>query len=154
MVYPVGTTPVVESILSFPMVTGARLFGVLSLARMGARSLSYDDLRPMESIAAQTALALANAEQYAEAEQTIKALATIEALQPTDAGLTDTEVDNRIVQGFVDLSQADFATLRVLQADGRYHVGATGGRQWPDNEPPTGGPLAGDQVAWLADPRV
>jgi signal transduction histidine kinase/putative methionine-R-sulfoxide reductase with GAF domain len=154
MVYPVGTTRIPESIISVPMVTGDRLFGVLSLARMGARSLSDEDLRLMESIAAQTALALANAEQYAEAEQTIKALATIEALQPTDAGLTDTEVDNRIIQGFVDLSLADFATLRVLQADGRYHVLATGGRQWPESEAPTGAPLTADQVAWLADPRV
>jgi len=154
MVYPIGTTRIPESIISVPMVTGDRLFGVLSLARMGARSLSDEDLRLMESIAAQTALALANAEQYAEAEQTIKALATVEALQPTDARMTDTEVDHRIVQGFVDLSQADFATLRVLQADGRYHVEATGGRQWPDNAPPTGGPLTADQVAWLADPRV
>src|SRR5881275_770856 len=154
MVYPTGTTRIPESIISVPMVTGDRLFGVLSLARMGARSLSDEDLRLMESIAAQTALALANAEQYAEAEQTIKALATIEALQPTDAGQTDREVDNRIIQGFVDLSQADFATLRVLQADGRYHVEATGGRQWPDSAAPTGGPLTADQVAWLSDPRV
>src|SRR5712691_2861169 len=143
-----------ESIISVPMVTGDRLFGVLSLARQGARSLSDEDLRLMESIAAQTALALANAEQYAEAEQTIKALATIEALQPTDAELPDTEVDNRILQGFVDLSHADFATLRVLQADGRYHVGATGGRQWPDKDAPIGAPLTADQVAWLADPGV
>src|SRR6195256_2895871 len=116
MVYPTGTTRIPESIISVPMVTGDRLFGVLSLARLGAGSLSDEDLRLMESIAAQTALALANAEQYAEAEQTIKALATIEALQPTDAGLTDTEVDNRIIQGFVDLSLADLATLRLLQA--------------------------------------
>jgi signal transduction histidine kinase len=108
----------------------------------------------MESIAAQTALALANAEQYAEAEQTITALATIEALQPTDAGLPDSEVDNRILQGLVDLSQADLATLRVLLADGRYHVGATGGRLWPTDEAPTGPPLTAAQVAWLADPRV
>src|SRR5256885_9425761 len=129
MVYPIGTTRSPESIITVPRVTGDRLLGVLSLARVGARSLSDEDLRLMESIAAQTALALANAEQYAEAEQTIKALATVEALQPTDAGLTDTEVDHRIIQGFVDLSQADFATLRVLQADGRYHVEATGGRQ-------------------------
>jgi GAF domain-containing protein len=154
MVYPAGTARIQESIISVPMVTGDRLFGVLSLARQGARSLSDEDLRLMESIAAQTALALANAEQYAEAEQTIKALATIESLQPTDAGLTDAEVDNRILQGFVDLSQADYATLRVLQADGRYHVGATGGRQWPDHDAPLGVPLAADQVAWLADPRV
>ena len=154
MVYPKGTTRIPESIISVPMVTGDRLFGVLSLARMGARSLTDEDRRLMESIAAQTALALANAEQYAEAEQTIKALATIEALQPTDARLTDREVDNRIIQGFVDLSQADFATLRVLQADGRYHVQATGGRQWPESEAPTGAPLAADQVAWLADPHV
>ena len=154
MVYPTGTTRIPESIISVPMVTGDRLFGVLSLARMGARSLSDEDLRLMESIAAQTALALANAEQYAEAEQTIKALATVEALQPTDAGLSDTEVDNRIIQGFVDLSQADFATLRVRQADGQYHVEATGGRQWPDSAAPTGGPLSADQVAWLSDPHV
>jgi len=154
MVYPIGTTRIPESIISVPMVTGDRLFGVLSLARMGARSLSDEDLRLMESIAAQTALALANAEQYAEAEQTIKALATIEGLQPTDAELTDTEVDNRIIQGFNDLSQADFVTLRVLQADGRYHVEATGGRQWPESAAPTGTPLTADQVAWLADPRV
>jgi K+-sensing histidine kinase KdpD len=154
MVYPAGTARIQESIISVPMVTGDRLFGVLSLARQGARSLSDEDLRLMESIAAQTALALANAEQYAEAEQTIKALATIESLQPTDAGLTDAEVDNRILQGFVDLSQADYATLRVLEADGRYHVGATGGRQWPDHDAPLGVPLTADQVAWLADPRV
>jgi K+-sensing histidine kinase KdpD len=156
MVYPVGTTRIPESIISVPMVTGNRLFGVLSLARQGARSLSDDDLRLMESIAAQTALALAHAEQYAEAEQTIKALAMIEGFQPTDAGLADSEVDSRILQGFVDLSQADYATLRVLQADGRYHVGATGGRQRPDRPEaePTGGPLTAEQVAWLADPRL
>jgi K+-sensing histidine kinase KdpD len=153
MVYPAGTTPVVESILSVPMVTGDRLFGVLSLARLGARTLSDEDLRLMESIAAQTALALANAEQYAESEQTIKALAMIEALQPTDAGLLDPEVDRRILQGFVDLSQADLATLRVLLADGRYHLGATGGRHWRADAP-VGGPLLAAQVAWLADPRV
>ena len=154
MVYPVGTTRIPESIISVPMVTGNRLFGVLSLARQGARSLSDDDLRLMESIAAQTALALAHAEQYAEAEQTIKALAMIEAFQPTDAGLPDAEVDSRILQGFVDLSQADYATLRVLRSDGRYHVGASGGRQRPDTDASTGGPLTADQVAWLADPRV
>src|SRR3989442_15012041 len=57
MGYPIGTKRIPESIISVPMVTGDRLFGVLSLARMGARSLSYDDLRPMESIAAPTALA-------------------------------------------------------------------------------------------------
>ena len=154
MVYPAGTTPIEESILSVPMVTRGRLFGVLSLARLGTRSLSTEDLRLMEAIAAQTALALANAEQYAEAEQTIKALATMEALQPTDVTRSDSEVDARILQGVVDLSQADLATLRVLQADGRYHVAATGGRQWPADDAPTGEPLPAAQVAWLADLRV
>src|SRR5437879_4540131 len=154
MVYPAGTTPIEESVLSVPMVTQDRLFGVLTLARIGSASLRVEDLPVMESIAAQTALALANAEQYAEAEQTIKALATIEALQPTDAGLPDPEVGKRILGGFLDLSQADLATLRVLQADGRYHVAATGGRHWPDNDAPMGGPLSAAQVAWVADPRV
>jgi len=154
MVYPAGTTRIPESIISVPMVTGDRLFGVLSLARQGARSLSDDDLRLMESIAAQTALALSHAEQYAEAEQTIKALSMIERLQPTDGELPDTEVDRRILQGFVDLSQADYATLRVLQRDGRYHVAATGGRQSPEMDASANGPLTAEQVAWLADPRM
>jgi len=154
MVYPVGTVPIEESILSVPMVTRGRLFGVLSLARLGVGSLSTEDMRLMESIGAQTALALANAEQYAEAEQTIKALATIEALQPEDGASGDSEIDARILQGFDDLSQSDLATLRVLQADGRYHVGATGGRLWPADDPPTGGPLSAADVAWLADPKV
>jgi K+-sensing histidine kinase KdpD len=152
MVYPAGTTPIEESILSVPMVTRGRLFGVLSLARLGVGSLSTDDTRLMESIAAQTALALANAEQYAEAEQTIKALATIEALQPGDSA--DSEIDARILQGFDDLSQPDLATLRVLQADGRYHVGATGGRLRPANDGSTGEPLSAADVTWLADPKV
>jgi K+-sensing histidine kinase KdpD len=152
MVYPAGTTPIEESILSVPMVTRGRLFGVLSLARLGVGSLSTEDMRLMESIAAQTALALANAEQYAEAEQTIKALATIEALQPGDGA--DSEIDARILQGFDDLSQPDLATLRVLQADGRYHLGATGGRLWPAEDAPRGEPLSAANVAWLADPKV
>ena len=154
MVYPAGTAPIEESILSVPMVTQGRLFGVLSLARLGVGSLSTEDMRLMESIGAQTALALANAEQYAEAEQTIKALATIEALQPGDGASGDSEIDARILQGFDDLSQSDLATLRVLQADGRYHVGATGGRLWTADDPPTGSPLSAAEVAWLADPKV
>jgi K+-sensing histidine kinase KdpD len=152
MVYPAGTTPIEESILSVPMVTQGRLFGVLSLARLGVGSLSTEDMRLMESIAAQTALALANAEQYSEAEQTIKALATIEALQPGDGA--DSEIDARILQGFDDLSQPDLATLRVLRADGRYHVGATGGRLWPAEDAPTGEACTAADVAWLADPKV
>jgi K+-sensing histidine kinase KdpD len=152
MVYPAGTTPIEESILSVPMVTRGRLFGVLSLARLGVGSLSTEDMRLMESIAAQTALALANAEQYAEAEQTIKALATIEALQPGDGA--DSEIDARILQGFDDLSQPDVATLRVLRADGRYHVGASGGRLRPAADAPTGEALTATDVAWLADPKV
>ena len=154
MVYPVGTVPIEESILSVPMVTRGRLFGVLSLARLGIGSLSMDDTRLMESIAAQTALALANAEQYAEAEQTIKALATIEALQPVDGPSGESDIDARILQGFDDLGQSDLATLRVLQADGRYHVGATGGRLWPAEDAPTGEALSAADVAWLADPKV
>ena len=154
MVYPAGTAPIEESILSVPMLTRGRLFGVLTLARLGIGSLSMDDLRLMESIAAQTALALANAEQYAEAEQTIKALSMIEALQPDESPGANAEIDARILQGFDDLSQSDLATLRVIQADGRYHVGATGGRLWPAEDAPTGEALSAADVAWLADPKV
>ena len=154
MVYPAGVSPIEESVLSVPMVTQNRLFGVLTLARLRARSLSLEDLRLMESIAAQTALALANAEQYAEAEQTIKALSMIETLQPPDVAVPDADIDHRILQAFVDLSRADLAQLRTLQADGRYHVAASGGRAWPKSAVSTGDPLSAGEVAWLSDPKV
>jgi signal transduction histidine kinase len=154
MIYPAGTQRLADSVLSVPMVTRDRLFGVLTLARRGVRSLTVDDLRLMESIAAQTALALANAEAYSEAEQTIKALAMIESLQMGETTAFDSEVERSILNGLTDFMQADLATLRVLQSDGRYHVAAAGGRQWSKSDPPSGEALPSAEVAWLADPKV
>jgi signal transduction histidine kinase/putative methionine-R-sulfoxide reductase with GAF domain len=154
MIYPAGTQRLEESVLSVPMVTRDRLFGVLTLARLGVRTMTVEDLRLMESIAAQTALALANAEAYSEAEQTIKALAMIESLQMEDTTALDSEVEQSILNGLIDFMQADLATLRVLQSDGRYHVAATGGRKCPTGAAPTGEALPPAEVAWLADPRV
>src|SRR5579864_8094797 len=156
MIYPPGTQPIAESVLSVPMVTSDRLFGVLTLARLGAGSLQVDDLRLMEAIAAQTALALANAEAYSEAEQTIKALAMIESLKAGDTSQPDSEVDRSILQGLTDFSQADLATLRLLGEDDLYRVVATGGAKWPEGSKSaaTGGPLTGADLAWLTDPRV
>jgi signal transduction histidine kinase/putative methionine-R-sulfoxide reductase with GAF domain len=154
IVYPPGVTPLEESMLSVPMVTRDRLFGVLSLGRLGVRSLTRDDLRLMESIGAQTALALANAEQYSEAEQTIHALAAIEAIQPSTTSLSEAEVDQRITLSFLELSQADMATLRILRADGRYHVGAVEGEVETSPEAPMQATLGPADVAWLLDGRM
>ncbi|HEY8737838.1 MAG TPA: GAF domain-containing protein [Candidatus Dormibacteraeota bacterium] len=154
IVYPPGVAPLEESMLSVPVVTRDRLFGVLSLGRLGVRSLTRDDLRLMESIAAQTALALANAEQYAEAEQTIHALAAIEALQPSTTGLSEAEVDQRITSSFLELSQADMATLRIVRGDGRYHVGAMAGDVETSPEAPIQATLGPADVAWLLDGRT
>ena len=154
IVYPPGVAPLEESMLSVPMVTRDRLFGVLSLGRLGVRSLTRDDLRLMESICAQTALALANAEQYSEAEQTIHALAAIEAIQPSTTSLSEAEVDHRITSSFLELSQADIATLRILRADGRYHVGAVEGEVETSPEAPIQPTLGPADVAWLLDGRM
>jgi signal transduction histidine kinase/putative methionine-R-sulfoxide reductase with GAF domain len=154
MIYPAGTPRLEESVLAVPMVTSDRLFGVLTLARLGAGAMTGEDLRLMESIAAQTALALSNAEAYAEAEQTIKALAMIESLQVEDASVPDAEIDRRILSSFVYFSQADLATLSVLANDGRYHVAATGGRRWPQGDAPAAGALTATDVSFLADPKL
>jgi signal transduction histidine kinase len=154
IVYPPGVAPLEESMLSVPMVTRDRLFGVLSLGRLGVRSLTRDDLRLMESIGAQTALALANAEQYSEAEQAIHALAAIEAIQPSTTSLSEAEVDQRITSSFLELSQADIATLRILRADGRYHVGAVEGEVETSPEAPMQATLGPADVAWLLDGRM
>jgi len=58
MFYPPGAERLVEAVLTVPVVAGERLFGVLSLARLGAASLSAEDQSLMEAIGAQAALAL------------------------------------------------------------------------------------------------
>src|SRR5437763_16876022 len=78
----------------------------------------------------------------------------IETFQPADFTRPDAYIDRRILQGFVDWSQADLATLRTLQCDGCYQVAAAGGRAWPRNALSTGEPLSAAQVAWLSDPKV
>ena len=88
------TTPVLDVFESFKELekgpsrvvrsdgpAGERLYGVLSLARLGAGSLTAEDRSLVETISAQTALALANAEEYTAAEDTIAALSAIEALE-------------------------------------------------------------------------
>jgi signal transduction histidine kinase len=153
LVYPPGVQAIEETVLSVPLVTRDRLFGALSLGRLGVGSMSGDDLLLMESIGAQTALALANAEQYAEAEQVIHALAAIEALQPSSGSMSESEVDERITSSFLKLSQADMASLRVLRQDGRFHMGAFSGRELSARSSisPT---LGAQDVAWLSDARV
>ncbi len=154
IVYPPGVQPMEETVLSVPMVTRGRLFGALSIGHIGVGSMNRDDLRLMESIGAQTALALANAEQYAEAEQTIRALAAIEALQPSGNAMSEAEVDQRIANSFRELSQADLASLRVQRADGRYHMGALAGQVEVSPEAPIQETLSAADVAWLSDARV
>src|SRR2546428_3712740 len=77
MFYPPGAERLVESVMAVPIVAGERLYGVLSLARLGAGSLTAEDRSLVETISAQTALALANAEGYTAADDTIAALSGI-----------------------------------------------------------------------------
>ena len=153
IVYPPGVDVIEETVLSVPLVTRDRLFGALSLGRLGVSSMTHDDLRLMESIGAQTALALANAEQYAEAEQVIHALAAIEALQPATTSLSESEIDERITTSFLQLSQADMASLRVLRQDGRFHMGGFSGSEL-DGGSAISPTLVAQDVAWLSDGRV
>lgn len=153
IVYPPGVAVIEETVLSVPLVTRDRLFGALSLGRLGVASMNRDDVGLMESLGAQTALALANAEQYAEAEQVIHALAAIEALQPTTSSMSEAEIDERITKSFLELTQADMASLRVLRQDGRFHIGGISGSEIGEGSAiaPT---LSPEDVAWLSDSRV
>jgi signal transduction histidine kinase len=148
MLYVDGAQRLLESVICAPMVAGTRLLGVLSLARLGAHSLTRDDERLMQSIAAQTGLALANAERYAAAEQTIRALAAIEAVGAADeAG--GAALPTRIAEAFADLAQADFVTVRVRdQQDRRFYLGGTAGT--PQELPPMP-PLDDRDVRWLVE---
>ena len=72
VLYLPGSERLTEALLAVPMVAGDRLVGVLALARRKAASLNPNDARLMEAIAAQTALALVNADRYAQAEQVMR----------------------------------------------------------------------------------
>jgi K+-sensing histidine kinase KdpD len=151
VVYVAGAVRIPESVLSVPMLTAGRLFGVLALARRGAHSLTAEDQRLMEAIAAQTALALANAEQYALAERTIQALAAMEELEDETVN-PEQELHARIAQRLGELAQAELTSMRVRRGDGRYRLVA------PREE---GSEVAGiqpalppEEVAWLADMRL
>lgn len=152
VVYVAGATPIPESVLSVPMLTAGRLFGVLALARRGAHSLTAEDQRLMEAMAAQTALALANAEQYALAERTIQALAPMEELGDETAN-PEQELHTRIAQRLGELAQAELTSMRVRSGDGRYHlvVPLEGGSAVGTGIQPA---LEPEEVAWLADARL
>ena len=79
--YAPGAERLAESVLCVPMVAGDELIGVMSLARLGAGTLGAAERRLMEAVAAQTALALVNAERFAQAERTITALAAHDRTQ-------------------------------------------------------------------------
>jgi signal transduction histidine kinase len=151
MVYPPGAERLVECVLAVPMVTGDRLIGVLSLARLGAGSLTEEDQRLVAAIGSQTALALANADQYAEAEQTIKSLAALEELQLATANDSDETLHRRLLGTFAGLADSEAASMRLLNdQDGRYHLAATAGLASPSTPQPA---LEASDVSWLSESR-
>jgi K+-sensing histidine kinase KdpD len=151
VVYVAGARPIPESVLSVPMLTAGRLFGVLALARRGVDSLTTEDQRLMEAIAAQTALALANAEQYALAERTIQALAAMEELGETETARPEHDLHARIAQRLGELAQAELTSMRARSGDGRYHLVAP---LETEVDPGIYAALRPEEVGWLADTRV
>ncbi len=81
----------------------------------------------METISAQTALALANAEQYTAAEDTIAALSAIEALETPAGDGAGRDLHQRIVTTLIGLARADAGGLRLHDGrDHRYHMVGAG----------------------------
>jgi signal transduction histidine kinase/putative methionine-R-sulfoxide reductase with GAF domain len=154
MFYPPGTERLVEAVLAVPMVAGDRFYGVLSLARLGAGSLTSDDQSLMEAIGAQAALALANAERFETAEQTIAALAAIESLETpaTDAAAHD--LHQRITTTLVGLAHADAGGLRLRDSrDQRYYL-VEAGPPLSGVPPPRADPVSQRDAAWLSESRA
>jgi K+-sensing histidine kinase KdpD len=154
MFYPPGAERLVESVMAVPIVAGERLFGVLSLARLGAESLTAEDRSLVETISAQTALALANAEQYTAAEDTIAALSAIEALETPAGDGAGGDLHQRIVTTLIGLSRADAGGLRLRDArDHRYHMVGSGP---PESgvRPPRQQPLDEGEARWLSESRA
>ncbi len=154
MFYPPGTERLVESVLAVPIVAGERLFGVLSLARLGPGSLTAEDRSLVETISAQTALALANAEQYTAAEDTIAALSAIEALEAPGGDGASGDLHQRIVTTLIALARADAGGPRLLDGrDHRYHLVGSGPAA-SGVRPPREEPLEEGEARWLSESRA
>lgn len=154
MFYPPGAKRLVEAVLAVPMVAGDRLFGVLSLARLGAGSLTADDQSLMEAISAQAALALANAEQYEAAEDTIAALAAIEALEVPAGDGSAIDLYQRIVTTVVGLAHADAGGLRLRDPRDRRYQLVAAAPPGSDVQPSRAEPVEQSEAAWLVESRA
>ena len=157
----------IRSGLSAPFIVGDELIGVLSLGDAAGRVFSESDVRSVEAIGDQAALALQNARLFRDAERRRReAEVMAELAQVISASLDLDVVLQRIADGAKDLVGSDLAgiALREPGSDAlnfRYRVGPRHGPGEPAPVMPgtgiagqvllTGRPLRTDDYA--ADPR-
>ena len=116
--------------LSAPFIVGDRVVGVLSLGDAAGREFSATDVRSVETLADQAALALQNARLYREAEQRRREIeVTAELAQAVNASLDLDIVLQRITDGAKDLVGSDTAMIGFRESDAeavtvRYRVGS------------------------------
>jgi len=120
----------IRSALSAPFIAGEQVIGVLTLGDVAGRMFSAADVRTVEALADQAALALQNARLYRDAERGRRETEiTAELAQAVNASLDLDVVLKRLADGARDLVGSDMAMIGFREAGEeavtiRYRVGS------------------------------
>ena len=129
-----GTAQIEESILAVPLNYGSRVVGAIVVSKLGLRQFDDDDLRLLEVVAGQTAVAVENARLYdARRREAESAKALLEFGRDLAAAEGLERVLERVVVGAAQLVGAPGASLWLQESPGgdlvaRAAVGDEAGR--------------------------
>jgi GAF domain-containing protein/ActR/RegA family two-component response regulator len=108
----------IHSQLSAPLKIGERIIGVLSIEHPTPAAFSDEDVRNIELLAAQAAVAIENARLYNAAEQRAKNLhAVLNVSQTSISSLDLTQILNATCQASVELLNVDHSGLVLFDQD-------------------------------------
>ncbi len=108
-----------RSVLSVPLFLKDRVIGALSVGDQLGRVFNEDEVRAMQTFAAQAALALENARLYAEAERRRREAEALARLSRTLTESLDTgALGDRLMENVLSLFKVHSACLRRLRPDG------------------------------------
>jgi NtrC-family two-component system sensor histidine kinase KinB len=115
---PGEVPPAYRSLLVIPLVVGARVWGTLSLAGKATSAFDARDIRLLESLAQQAAIAVENAHLYQETVRRVQEQATVASVvRALNASLDVEQAFPAVVEGLQLLTACDRVSMVLLDAE-------------------------------------
>ncbi len=121
-----GTEDVEETLISVPMLYGARVNGVVTISKLGSDQLDEDDVRLLEVLAGQASVALENARLYeAQRREAENARSLLDVSDRMSRSMSDHEIGQVAVQNVARLLSVTQSSLWLYEeASGTYTCAA------------------------------